>query len=143
MSVKQQNERTGLLKSVLTNRCPHCRKGNLFIDPNPYHLKTTMHMPEKCPVCGQPYELQTGFYFGTGYVSYALSVLFLILFFIGWHFTLHLSLKDNSIFWCLGMGALSLVIIQPLMQRLARSIWIAFFVYYDPNYQKVQINTAD
>jgi hypothetical protein len=36
--------------------------------------KTTMRMPENCPVCEQKFDLQTGFYFGTGYVSYGLTI---------------------------------------------------------------------
>jgi uncharacterized protein (DUF983 family) len=134
MDTKSVGKHTGLLKSIITNKCPHCRKGDLFIDPNPYHLRTTMRMPKRCAVCGQLLELQTGFYFGTGYVSYGLSVLFIIFCFVAWYFTLHLSLMDNSIFWCMGFSALLLVILQPPMQRLARSVWIACFVYYDPNY---------
>lgn len=31
-------------------------------------------MNERCPVCGQPMEIVKGFYYSTGYVSYALSV---------------------------------------------------------------------
>jgi len=138
MCAKRSNNETGLLKSIITNKCTHCRKGNLFIDPNPYHLKTTMRMPEKCAVCGQQFELQTGFYFGTGYVSYALSVLFIIIFFVAWHLTLHLSLQDNSIFWCMGVSALLLIILQPPMQRIARSVWIACFVRYDPHYHAIK-----
>ena len=133
----KHEEHAGLLKSVITNKCPHCRKGDLFTDPNPYHLKTTMRMPEKCTVCGQPFELQTGFYFGTGYVSYGLSVLFIVTVFVVWGFTLHLSIKDNSIFWCMGVSGLLLLVLQPPMQRIARSIWIACFVPYNPQYQSI------
>lgn len=116
---------------MLTNRCPRCREGKLFSNPNPYNFKSTMDMPEHCPVCGQRYELQTGFYFGTGFVSYGLSVAILAIVFVAWKVLLGLSYYDNSIFWCLGVGTALLVITQPLLQRLARSIWIAFFVKYE------------
>ncbi|MBS1688242.1 MAG: DUF983 domain-containing protein [Bacteroidetes bacterium] len=136
MCATSKKAERGLLSSVLTNRCPRCRKGSLFVNPNPYRLKTTMRMPEHCPVCGQAYELETGFYFGTGYVSYGLSVMFTAAFFVLWYFTLGISIKDDSIFWWLGVNALLLIILQPLLQRLSRSIWIAFFVHYDPNWEK-------
>jgi len=123
--------KTSLLKSVLTNRCPRCREGKLFTNPNPYVFKSTMHMPEHCHVCGQLYELQTGFYFGTGFVSYGLSVAILAIVFVAWKVLLGLSYYDNSIFWCLGSATALLLVIQPLLQRLARSIWIAFFVRYE------------
>ena len=34
-----------------------------------------MDMNKECPVCGQPTEIEVGFYYGTGYVSYVLSIL--------------------------------------------------------------------
>jgi uncharacterized protein (DUF983 family) len=124
----------GLLGSVLTNKCPHCREGNLFLNPNPYALKTTMHMPDHCPVCGQKFELQTGFYFGTGFVSYGTTVMLSGLTFVLWWFTLGISIHDNSIWWWLGVNAALLVLLQPVIQRMSRSIWIAFFVPYDKNW---------
>jgi hypothetical protein len=90
-----------------------------------------MKMPEHCPVCGQRFELEPGFYFGTGYVSYGLSIMVLAMVFIGWALTIGLSYRDNSVFWCLGVSTAILLVIQPMLQRLARSIWIAFFVKYD------------
>lgn len=92
-------------------------------------------MPERCPVCGQKYEIETGFFFGTGYISYALSVAYLFTFFLLWYFIFGLSVLDNSIFQCLGAGAFTILMIQPLLQRLSRSIWIAIFVHYDPDWR--------
>ena len=132
MSTEQSDNRPGLLQSVLTNKCPHCRKGDLFINPNPYALKDTMKMPDVCPVCGQRFELQTGFYFGTGFVSYGLTVFLSGLTFIIWWFTVGMSVHDNRLFWWLGCNAALLLLLQPPIQRLARSVWIAFFVRYEP-----------
>ena len=92
-------------------------------------------MPERCPICGERYELQTGFYFGTGFVSYGLSVSLLAVIFTIYALAKGFSYKDNSVFWCLGISASILVLLQPLLQRLARSIWIAIFVRYDRNWQ--------
>ena len=133
MDTENVNKKPGLLWSVLTNRCPHCRSGRLFTSRNPYELKTTMRMPQHCPVCGQPFELQTGFYYGTGYVSYFVSIFIIILSFIAWYFTIGFSLHDNRIYWWLGSMSILLIALQPVLQRLCRSIWIAFFVHYDPD----------
>jgi hypothetical protein len=95
-----------------------------------------MRMPEHCLVCGQPFELQTGFYFGTGYVSYFLSVLFIMLTFVLWFFTIGFSLTDNRLFWYLGSVSAFLILTQPIQQRLCRSIWIAFFVRFDPAWRE-------
>lgn len=120
-----------IIASVLTNRCPHCRQGKLFVNANPYSMNT-LRMPQHCEVCGQPFELEPGFYFGTGYVSYGLSVALSAVTFITWFFTLGISVFDNSIFWWLGSNSAILILFQPLLQRLSRSLWIAFFVRYKP-----------
>jgi uncharacterized protein (DUF983 family) len=124
---KTGNER-GLISSILGNKCPRCRQGDLFIDPNPYHLKNTMKMPEACPVCGQKMELQTGFYFGTGFVSYALTVFFSAVTFVAWWYIIGMSAHDNRVYWWLLVNAALLIALQPPIQRLARSLWIAIFV---------------
>jgi len=130
MCAQQKKAEHSIWWSVLNNKCPHCRQGNLFLQPNPYNLKHTMKMPDTCPVCGQKYELQTGFYFGTGFVSYALTVFFSGVTFLLWWFTAGMSVNDNRIFWWLGLNAALLIILQPPIQRLSRSIWISFFVRY-------------
>ena len=135
MCAETPNKKPGLLWSVFTNKCPHCRKGKLFTVDNPYDLRTTMRMPEHCPVCGQQYELQTGFYFGTGFVSYGIAVMLSAITFAIWFFTLGISIKDNSIFWWLITNAVILIVLQPILQRLARSVWIAFFVRYDSDWK--------
>lgn len=136
MCAQHSESKRGLIASVVTNRCPRCREGKLFSNPNAYNLKTTMDMPDHCPVCGQPFELQTGFYFGTGYVSYGLSVGIIGLFF-GACFALGLiSIYDNSVVYSLVVVSVLLVLLQPLLQRLSRSIWIAFFVRYDADARK-------
>lgn len=117
--------------SVLNNKCPRCRQGDLFTSKNPYRLSRITSMPENCAVCGQPTEVELGFYYGTGFVSYALSILFSIVSILTWALTIGISFRDNRIFWWLGINIVLTILIQPLLMRLSRSIWIAFFVKYD------------
>ena len=135
MCAEKSGARPNVLMSILTNRCPRCRTGRLFLDRNPYHLSRTMQMPEACPVCGQKFELQTGFYFGTGFVSYGLTVFLSGLTFIAWWFTIGMSAHDNRVMWWLAANAGLLILLQPLFQRLSRSVWIAIFVRYDRNWK--------
>ena len=51
-------------------KCPRCRRGPMFNNNNPWRLKKVFDMPKRCPECNQPYELEVGFWYGTGYVSY-------------------------------------------------------------------------
>ncbi|MDB5231498.1 MAG: hypothetical protein JWN76_2303 [Chitinophagaceae bacterium] len=123
------------LLSVLTNRCPRCREGALFQSKSAFDFKNFMKMNEHCPVCGQPTEIEVGFYYGTGYVSYALCVAFTVAFFLLWYIIIGFSINDNRVFWCLGADIFLMVIAQTPLMRLSRSIWISWFVKYDPDWK--------
>ena len=101
------------LLSILNNRCPRCREGKLFAKSNPYVFSETTHMNEKCPVCGQPTEIEVGFYIGTGYVSYALMVAFFVSSFVAWKVLIGMTfeLDDNRIFYWM-FGSITLVILN-------------------------------
>ena len=123
------------LFSVLNNKCPRCRKGNIFSSSNAYKLKETTKMKERCEVCGQPTEIEVGFYYGTGYVSYALSVAFSVATFIAWWVLIGFSLDDTRFFWWMGTNAVLMIALQPLFMRLSRSLWLSWFVKYDKNWK--------
>jgi uncharacterized protein (DUF983 family) len=126
------------LWSILTMRCPRCRTGSMFTYSNAYKklsLKYIFDMPEKCPVCAQKFDLEPGFWYGTGYVSYALAVALSVATFIAWYVIFGVSTDDNRIFYWLIVNAVVLVILQPWIMRLSRSIYIRFFVSYDHDYQ--------
>jgi hypothetical protein len=110
----------------------------MFKDPNPFKrlkLSHIFNMPDKCPVCGQKYDLEQGFWYGTGYVSYALAVAVSATTFVAWVVLIGISVDDNRIFWWLGLNTLLLVVTQPWLMRLSRAMYIRFFVRYDKNYE--------
>lgn len=88
-------------------------------------------MHERCSVCGQPMEIEPSFYYGTGYVSYALSVAVTVASFIAWWVIIGLSLHDNRFFWWIGFNAALLIALQPYLMRLSRTVWLSFFVRYN------------
>lgn len=122
--------------SSISNRCPRCREGNMF-KSNKAYGKDNMLMNEHCPVCHQPTEIEVGFYYGTGYVSYALTVALTVATFIAWKVLIGLSfaIDDNRIFYWLGTNILILVILQPVLMRLSRSLWLSWFVQYEPDWK--------
>lgn len=130
------NRKPWYLWSVLTNRCPRCREGKLFVTNNPYDFKQNVKMHEQCPVCGQPTEIEVGFYYGTGFVSYGLTVAFSVASFIAWYVLIGFSLTDNSVFYWLGANAVLLLAMQPIFMRLSRSMWLSWFVKYNPDYKQ-------
>ena len=139
-SMSDKKSTPGYVTAVLTNKCPRCREGDIYEVSNPYKLKTCLKMKERCPACGQPTEIEVGFYYGTGYVSYALSVLLCIFSFILWWLIIGFSLKDARIFWWLGFNTVFLIALQPLLMRLSRTLWLSWFVRYDPRWKEKELS---
>ena len=133
--MSEKNTSRGYLSSALGCRCPRCREGKLFRNSVSVGFKKNMEMNRECPVCGQPTEIEVGFYYGTSYVSYAISVLLCIISFFVWFLTIGMSLNDNRFFYWIGFNAVLLVILQPWLMRLSRSFWISWFVRYDPDWR--------
>ena len=93
-------------------------------------------MNKECPVCGQPTEIEVGFYYGTSYVSYAMAIAFSVATLIIWYFTIGLSTSDNRFFYWLAVNGFLLVVLQPWLMRLSRSLWISWFVSFDPEWKE-------
>ena len=133
MSKSRVKRVTGYLWSVFNHKCSRCRTGDMFQDKSSYRLKSFMKMNERCPVCEQPMEIEVGFYYGTGYVSYVLTVGLSVASLIAWWATIGVSLNDNRFFWWMGFNAVLLIVLQPYLMRLSRAIWLSFFVRYNTN----------
>lgn len=120
----------GLVPSILKMKCPNCRKGHMFTNKSIFPLNKMLDMPETCPVCGQKYELEVGFYYGTGYVSYALSVGLFIINAIWYWLIFGLSYMDNSIYYYLITSVSIVVVLQPWLMRISRVLYLNMFVKY-------------
>lgn len=107
----------------------------MFTYANPYNLRTFMKMNETCPVCGQLFDIEPGFYYGTSFISYAFAVMLSVASFVAWWLFLGFSLHDNRVFFWMIANAFLLVAAQPPLMRLARTVWLAFFVRYDPHWR--------
>ena len=110
----------------------------MFEDKNPFKslkLSHIFNMYDDCPVCHQKFDLEPGFWIGTGYVSYALAVAASATTFVAWLVLIGISTDDNRIFWWLGTNTVVLVVIQPWLMRLSRVIYMRFFVKYDEHYE--------
>jgi hypothetical protein len=101
-------------------------------------------MNERCPVCQQPTEIEVGFYYGTAYVSYALTVAFSAATFVAWWVLIGFSLEDGDyrvLYWGI-TNAVLLIALQPVFMRLSRSMWLSWFVKYDPNWKEKEIDKS-
>lgn len=115
------------LLSILQMKCPRCHEGPIYLHRNAYNLHEAGKMHKSCPRCGLDYQPEPGFYFGAGYVSYALTValsiaIFILLFpFVNWYH------------WEIYVGVILAILLLtfPLLFRYSRVIWLYFFVKYD------------
>ena len=114
------------LYSILKLKCPRCQEADLFLTRNPYRLKMFDKMPKKCPVCGEDFERESGFYWGGMMISHATTTLIAVIvhiivyYFAGW------DIAPNVI----SIVAVILILF-PIVFRNSRAIWINIFVNYD------------
>jgi uncharacterized protein (DUF983 family) len=125
----------GYLSTVISCRCPRCREGSLFKNPLSISLKKNMAMYEKCPVCGQATDIEIGFYYGTGYVSYLVALFITVVCFLLWWIIIGFSFTDNRFIYWIIFNSVLLIVLQPWLMRFSRSLWISWFVRYDPDWK--------
>ena len=139
MCAVKTHGKPNIVLSILQNKCTRCRRGRIYQYRNPYNLRHFMKMNEKCPVCNQPLDMEPGFYYGTNLVSYTLAILLSAATFILWWIFIGFSLQDKRFFFWILFNGLLLVVLQPPLMRLSRTVWLAFFVPYSPNWDKGDI----
>jgi len=117
------------LYSIIKLKCPRCHRANLFLTSNPYNLKMFDKMPDKCPVCGEDFVRESGFYWGAMMVSHATTTLVAVI--------VHLIVYSFA-GWEIAPNIISIIsvilIIFPVVFRNSRAIWINIFVKYDAKY---------
>ena len=85
-----------------------------------------MKMHEHCRNCGFKYKVEPNFFFGAMYVSYGIAVLCGVLIFVLSHFMFKAGLVSS--FKAILIG---LILLMPVITRLARNIYINLFVNYN------------
>lgn len=118
-----------IITSILTCKCPKCRRGDMFEKGNFFHPLRFHRMNTSCKSCGQSFEPEPGFYFGAMFVSYGINTAL----FIGVWVLLSLLVEDYSLSTLLVLLGLTVILFLPLTFRLSRSVWIAIFVPFQKN----------
>ena len=84
-------------------------------------------MHERCPHCGLSYEREPGFYLGSIYVNYGVTALIVTAAFFAFFFTQ--VLEQRTVLAIL----MTFCVVFPLwFFRYARSLWLGFDQYWDP-----------
>lgn len=139
MCAQKHDEKPNLILSILKNKCPRCRRGDMYKNRGAFRIKGLMTMNERCPLCGQPLDMEPGFYYGTNLISYALAIITSVLSFLLWILVIGISLQDSRLFWWIGVNSILLLVLQPPLMRLSRTVWISFFVKYSPFWKEGDI----
>jgi uncharacterized protein (DUF983 family) len=119
------------LNSILTGTCPKCQNESMYLDKNPFNLKNTLKMHEKCSHCGLTYQIEPSFFYGALYVSYGLNVATGVAAFVISYLIFGATLKTAFI-----VIIIALIALFPYVLRWARNIYINMFVTYDPNWDQ-------
>ena len=116
------------LKPFLAQKCPRCYQGDVFIGST-YSLKFNK-MLDNCPVCDLKYEIEPGFFWGSMYISYAISVAI----FIGIIIFGYLVLDNPEPWVYVGLLLAILLLLTPLLFRYSRLTMLYLFgsIKYDP-----------
>ncbi|UUC45713.1 DUF983 domain-containing protein [Flavobacterium cerinum] len=118
------------LNSILTGSCPKCQEEGMYVEKNPYKLKSVFEMHEQCSHCGTYYKIEPSFFYGAMYVSYGVGIAFGVAAFVISYLFLGSTLKTAFI-----AIILTLIVFMPIIMRLSRNIWINFFVHYDKDWK--------
>lgn len=112
----------GIFQAILKSKCPQCREGDMF-ENAAYDLKKFGKMPDNCPHCDFRFEREPGFFYGSMYISYALSV--------GIFFTMFIVVKilvpDPTLLTYIIAVAIGALLLYPLNFRYSRVIFVNLF----------------
>ena len=96
-----------------------CGRGRLF--------RGWLRMPASCNVCGYRFERGPGYWLGSIYINYGLTALLVTIAYFVLFFTD--ALPQVAVLWLLA----AFCFLFPLwFFRYARSLWMAFDLYFDP-----------
>lgn len=114
------------LYSVLFNKCPHCHEGDFFVSKNPFSLKNFSKINPNCSNCGENFMKEIGFFYGSMYVSYGLTIALGI----GMYLIMCLLLNLSELSFLISFVVAGLLLWTTIF-RVARLVWINLFVKYE------------
>src|SRR5687768_6687730 len=109
------------LNALVQGKCPRCRQGDMFsstaLDFSSFRVMNTT-----CPCCGVRLEPEPGFYQGAMYVSYAITITFMVV------ISIVLYMSGNPSEWVyIGTIIGVMLLLVPLNFRYSRILFLYFF----------------
>ena len=113
------------LYSILNYKCPKCHHGDLYPGSS-FDFSKVFTMNDECSHCGQKFELEPGFYWGSMYIAYGLASAIMLTGFAILYFFFDIGVTTGII-----IVGIILFLFYAWVFRTARAIWINIYVSYD------------
>lgn len=116
-----------LLPSLLKQKCPRCRKGNIFKNKSVFPLKECLRVEEYCNVCNQKIRIENNYGQGMNFVF-----VFIVFFFnLLWYWPIiGLSFMDNSVYYYLAITVTMIFLLQPWIMRFSRILFLYLVIRF-------------
>ena len=126
--------------ALLALRCPRCHEGKLF-SYSALNVTKFALMPAQCPVCGQSFEPEPGFYFGSMYITFAFNVA--TMFAVG--IPLYFIFGDPDTWVYVVTVTVVALLLTPLVLRYSRAIMLYLFggTRYDADWHRRRPATTE
>jgi len=108
---------------IFQNKCPDCKKGNIFLNKNLFSFLRLTEMNQKCPSCNYNFFPENGFYWGAMFVSYGLASLEGLIVIFACVFLGNDLFDYTNLLIIIAM----MIVLFPLNFRLSRIIWLYIF----------------
>lgn len=108
--------------ALLQLRCPRCHQGKLFTH-SALHITKFAQMPAECPVCGQTFEPEPGFYFGSMYITFGFNVATFLVLGVAIYYLM--GNPDTWVYVSFITGAT--VLLTPVILRYSRALMLYLF----------------
>ena len=108
--------------ALLQLRCPRCHQGKLFTH-SALNITKFARMPAECPVCGQTFEPEPGFYFGSMYITFGFNVATFLVLGVAIYYLL--GNPDTWVYVAAITGAT--VLLTPVILRYSRALMLYLF----------------
>ena len=118
--------------SIFKEKCPVCHVADVFESKQFYNLRKFDKMHERCSHCNHKFEIESGFWYGAMYVSYALTVAFSVASFV----LTYLIYPAAGVWLYFGLIVFVVIAMVPVTYRLSRMIWMNMFSSFDPQKSK-------
>ncbi|MDX2190267.1 MAG: DUF983 domain-containing protein [Bacteroidota bacterium] len=116
------------LQAFLQQKCPRCRKGNMF-PYKTYNLLKFGDTNKQCECCGLQFEREPSFFTGAMYFSYAINVAIVVIVGVGLN-----SFTNLKIEYVVSIVIATSLAAVPMTYRYSRMLMMYLFggVQYDP-----------